>query len=83
MLSVCRRVVYQTLVKYYKKWFFVRKIYRNGSRSMRHVSVISEHSIFTGFHGLTGFQRDPRDRGVTAWYQSIDIRIPRALGTWV
>ena len=21
--------------------------------------------MFTGFHGLTGFQRDPRDRGVT------------------
>ena len=30
------------------------------------------------FSGLTGCQRDPRDRGVTAWYQSIDIRLPRA-----
>ena len=27
--------------------------------------MISEHPIFTGFRGLTGCQRDPRDRGVT------------------
>ena len=27
---------------------------------MRHVSVISEHLISTGFRGLTGSQRDPR-----------------------
>ena len=32
---------------------------------MRHVSVISEHPILIGFLGLTGCQRDPRDRGVT------------------
>ena len=45
---------------------FVRKIYINGSQYMRHVSVISEHPIFTGFHGLTGCQPDPRDKGVTS-----------------
>ena len=45
---------------------------------MRHVSVISGHLISIGFRGLTGCQRDPRDRGVTAWYQSIGIRLPRA-----
>ena len=31
---------------------------------MRHVSVISEYPISTGFHGLMGCQRDPRDKGV-------------------
>ena len=30
------------------------------------------------FHKLTGCQRDPRDRGATAWYQSIGTRVPRA-----
>ena len=29
------------------------------------------------FHGLTGCQRTPRFWGITAWYQSIGIRIPR------
>ena len=29
-------------------------------------------------HRLTGGQQDPRDRGVTAWYQSIGTRVPRA-----
>ena len=28
--------------------------------------MISEHPISTGFHGLTGFQWDPLDRGVTS-----------------
>ena len=32
------------------------------------------------FHGLTGGQRTPRIWGVTAWYQSLGIRIPRELG---
>ena len=27
--------------------------------------MISRHPIFTGFHKLTGCQRDSRDRGVT------------------
>ena len=27
--------------------------------------MISEHPISTGFYGLTGYQLDPRDRGVT------------------
>ena len=31
---------------------------------MRHVSVISEDPICTGFRGLTSCQRDPWDRGV-------------------
>ena len=30
------------------------------------------------FRGLTGCQRTPRFWGVTAWYQSIGIRLPRA-----
>ena len=45
---------------------------------MRHVSVIAGHLISIGVCGLTGCQRDPRDRGLTAWYQSIGIRLPRA-----
>ena len=32
------------------------------------------------FRGLTGSQRTPRFWGVTAWYQSLGIRIPRGLG---
>ena len=30
------------------------------------------------FRGLTGSQRTPGFRGVTAWYQSLGIRLPRA-----
>ena len=32
------------------------------------------------FRGLTSSQRTPGDRGVTTWYQSLGIRIPRELG---
>ena len=32
--------------------------------------VASGYSISTGFRRLMGCQRDSRDRGVTAWYQS-------------
>ena len=32
------------------------------------------------FRGLTGSQRTPGFCGVTAWYQSLGIRIPRELG---
>ena len=32
------------------------------------------------FRGLTGSQRTLGFRGVTAWYQSLGIRIPRELG---
>ena len=39
---------------------------------MRYVSVISGHPIFTGFRRLTGYQWDPRDRGVTQANQRID-----------
>ena len=34
------------------------------------------------FHGLTSSQRTPGFWGVTAWYQSLGTRIPRAWGTW-
>ena len=48
------------------------------SQYMRQVSLISEQPISTSFHELTGCQQDPRDRGVTAWYQSLGIQILRA-----
>ena len=32
------------------------------------------------FRGLTSCQRTPREWGVTAWYQSLGLRIPRELG---
>ena len=32
------------------------------------------------FRGLTGSQRTPGNWGVTAWYKSLGIRIPRELG---
>ena len=45
---------------------------------MRHDDVASGYPISTGSRRLTGCQRDLRDRGVTAWYQSISTRVPRA-----
>ena len=35
------------------------------------------------FRGLTGSQRTPGFWGVTAWYQSLGIRIPRELGSGI
>ena len=32
------------------------------------------------FYGLTGSQRTPGFWGVTAWYQTVGIRIPKELG---
>ena len=34
------------------------------------------------FRGLTGCQRTPGFWGVTAWYQSLGTRVPKAWGTW-
>ena len=39
--------------------------------------MISGHPISIGFSWFTGCQRDPRDRGAIAWYQSLGIRIPK------
>ena len=36
--------------------------------------------IHERFHWLTGSQRTPRNWGVTTWYKSLGIRIPRELG---
>ena len=44
---------------------------------MGHDGVASGCPTPIGFRRLTGFQRDPRDRGVTTWYQSLGTRIPR------
>ena len=44
----------------------------------REKCLVSRHSRV--FHGLTGSQRTPGFWGVTAWYQSLGIRIPRELG---
>ena len=43
--------------------------FRESGRVIRHSRV---------FRGLTGSQRTPRILGVTAWYQSLGIRLPRA-----
>ena len=45
--------------------------FREKCRVTRHLRV---------FCGLTGSQRTPGFWGVTAWYQSLGIRIPRELG---
>ena len=37
---------------------------------------VTRHQLV--FRGLTGSQRTPGFRGVTAWYQSLGIRLPRA-----
>ena len=49
-----------------RSWLLVIKLYRKRSQNLRHVSMISGHSISTGFRGLKGCQQDPRDRGVTS-----------------
>ena len=46
---------------------------------MGHDDAASGYLISTGFRRLTGCQQDPRDKGVTAWYQSLDKRIHREL----
>ena len=45
--------------------------FREKCRVIRHSRV---------FRGLTGSQRTPGFWDVTAWYQILDIRIPRELG---
>ena len=44
------------------------------------VRDVKSPGIHKRFHGLTGSQRTPEIWGVTAWYQSQGIRIPRELG---
>ena len=39
---------------------------------------VTRHS--RAFPRIDGWSTDPRDLGVTAWYQSLGIRIPRELG---
>ena len=46
---------------------------------MGHDNVASGYPISTGFCRLTSCQRDPGDRGVTSWYQSLGKRLPRGL----
>ena len=51
------------IIVYHRFLYTVNLICRNGSRYMRHVSVISRHPISIDFRELTGCQRDPRDFG--------------------
>ena len=44
------------------------------------VRNVGSPDIHECFHGLTGSQQTPGKWGVTAWYQSLGIRIPRELG---
>ena len=44
------------------------------------VRDVGSPDIHECFCGLTGSQRTPGIWGVTAWYQSLGIRIPRELG---
>ena len=41
---------------------------------------VGSPDIHECFRGLTGSQRTPGKWGVTDWYQSLGIRIPRELG---
>ena len=43
------------------------------------VRDVGSPDIHECFRGLTGSQRTPGIWGVTAWYQSLGIRIPREL----
>ena len=42
------------------------------------VRDVGSPDIHECFHGLTSIQRTPEIWGVTAWYQSIGIQLPRA-----
>ena len=44
------------------------------------VRDVGSPDIHECFRGLTGSQRTPGIWGITAWYQSLGIRIPRELG---
>ena len=44
------------------------------------VRDVGSPDIHECFHGLTSSQRTPEIWGVTAWCQSLGIRIPRELG---
>ena len=46
---------------------------------MGHDGVAPGYPTPTGFCRLTGCQRDPRDRDVTAWYKSLGKQLPREL----
>ena len=46
---------------------------------MGHDGVALGYPTPTGFYRLTGCQRNPRDRGVITWYQSLGKRFPREL----
>ena len=46
--------------------------------NFREKCLVTRHSRV--FRGLMGSQRTPEFWGVTAWYQSLGIRIPRELG---
>ena len=44
------------------------------------VRDVGSPDIHECFCGLTGSQRTPGKWGVTAWYQSLGIRMPKELG---
>ena len=46
---------------------------------MGHAGVVSGYPTPIGFRWLKGCQRDPRDKGVIAWYQRLGKRLPREL----
>ena len=45
---------------------------------MGHNSVVSGYPKSTGIPRFDVLSTGPPDRGVTAWYQSIGTRVPRA-----
>ena len=56
----------------------------NGSQLMGLDNVgIDIYDIHGYFHELTVGQRTPGFWGVTAWYQGLGIRTPRAWRAWV
>ena len=58
------------------KWFLGRApCTRETLLDFRESYRVARHSRF--FRGLMGGQRTPGFWGVTAWYQSLGIRIPR------
>ena len=50
---------------------------------MGHNSAVLGHPISMSFPQVDGWLMDPGFWGVTAWYQSLGIRTPRAWWAWI
>ena len=78
-------VVYETMCGHCVYWDrlytgYVSRVELPVQRTLCLIFVrnVGSPDIHECFRGLTGSQRTPGFWGVTAWYQSLNIRLPRA-----